>query len=118
MNLGARMIASAMDLARMLAVVAALAVALNLPPAHAHAVIDPLSGGQSNTDCADHGLPSSGETPSSADQRNCSHHFHPLFDTVSLSLDPYFFDVVSVGSAELSQQVFHSFDPPPPRQPG
>lgn len=123
---------TAANLARLLALLAALTVVLNLSAAHAHPGAGSLSQGDLShdlpsqgdlsqgdlsqgdrqADCGEHGAP---HLPSAAG--DCGHHFHPLVRAPGLVLPADPIALAAPREAGPSQQIFHSFDPPPPRRP-
>lgn len=115
MRLRVRIFNSATFVARALVVLAALVVALDIHPIHAHVILDSAGDSHLGHNCASHGDASGGAGYLPTAQGDCAHYFHPLFRLTSLSLFTSFQRAGPTRDSEWSPQIFHGFDPPPPR---
>lgn len=117
MRLRAPIIKSAAVVARMVVVLAALVVALNIHPIHAHAILDAPGDNHLGDDCGSHSAGSGGAAHLPVTQEDCGNYFDPLFRMTSLSLFSFFKGAGPERDGDASPQIFHGFDPPPPRLP-
>lgn len=105
-------------IARMLALVAAVTLALDLHPAHAGTAGHADGHGHFGSFCDPSDL---GDTPTAdrdspaGSSGDCTHYYDPMLRPPAEQFPAYVDIVVTPSYAEPHRQIFAGFDPPPPR---